>query len=301
MKFGEYLPLWKDGCRLNVSDGWRLTQDRMLILHILPHIEHLSLAKITPQHISVIFQAGRLKGHNPSTLKQTYLLLSKIFNDAVEFFEFIEKSPVKKKFHCPKLQKKEAKFLTPEDAEKLMEYAKFHWSIQAITIQLFIGLRVGEMIALKWKDIDFKDRTILIRSKWNRKTKVIDLFPKNKKQARIPFTGKIELFLKELKRTMKPGDNDFVCPGPDAKTMLSYHSYQKAIVYLCKGAGIQRVSSHAFRHTCSALWVRQGATRKDIQLLLNHDSEVSTEVYMHDDNERLRALAERVMGKKSSA
>jgi integrase len=300
MTFNEYVAIWKSDCRINVSDGWKLTQDAMLKNHVLPSLGKMRLDKIKSSDISALLSIGKNKGHKANTTKQTYLLLSKLFSDARDFHEFIDKSPVKKKYHCPKAEKMEAEYLSPEDAEKLMESSKYHWSIQAITIQLFIGLRVGEVIALKWKDIDFKERTILIRSKWNRKTKIIDEFPKNKRQVKQPFAGRIEEFLKDLKETVDPAPNDFVCPGPDSKTMMSYHSYQKAIVYLCKDAKVPRVSSHAFRHTCSTLWVRQGATSLDVQLLLNHESLLSTKTYLHDDNFRLRELAERVM-KKASA
>jgi integrase len=294
MNFFEYVDQWKSSCRFNVGDGWRQTQDRMLEIHVLPFIGSLALKEITPFHISKIFEAGKQKNHKANTAKQTYLLLSKIFNDAINFFEYIEKSPVRKAFHRPKADKKEARYLTPEEAVILTEYAKYHWSIQAIVIQLFVGLRVGEVMALKWKDIDFDRGLILIRSKYNRKTKKIES-PKNKRESFVPIAGDIEQFLKDLKETMHPSDGDFVCAGPDAVQMMSYHSYQKAIIYLCKGAGIKRVSSHAFRHTCSVLWVRQGATTHDMQNLLNHESIASTMQYMHGDNIRLRDLANRVM------
>lgn len=293
--FADYVIEWKEHCRVNVSEGWRMTQDRMLENHILPYIGKLQLNKITPQHISIIMTAGVNKGHKPATLKQTYLLLSKIFNDALHFFEYLEKSPIRKRFHSPKVQRVEAEFLSHEDAEKLMEHAKYHWCIQAIVIQIFIGLRAGEVIALRWRDVDFENNLLNIRSKWNKKTKKIDDFTKNKKQVLRPFAGRVRSFLIDLKETMQPSENDFVCPGPDAKKMMSYHSYQKAIVYLCEGAKIKRISSHAFRHTCSTIWVREGATTDDIKLLLNHEHINSTKTYMHDDLFRLKELASRVM------
>lgn len=303
MTLADYVHLWKSDCRINVSDGWKMTQDRMLEIHILPIIGHLELDKIKAADVTRVLEFGKSKKHKANTLKQTYLLLSKIFNDAIHFHEFIDvgKSPVKKKFHCPKAETAEAEYLHPDDAEKLIEHAKYHWSIQAITIQLFIGLRVGEVIGLKWKDVCFKTNMIHIRSKWNRKTKVIDEFPKNKRQIKLPFADRVEDFLNDLYRTMKPNLSDFVCPGPDARKMMSYHSYQKAIIYLCKQAGVKRVSSHAFRHTCALLWQNAGASPYDVQSLLNHESLKSTDFYLHGENIRLRSLAVSVMKRKQIA
>jgi len=294
MLFSEYAEEWKRDARLNVSDGWKKTQDMMLREHIIPYLGNKELTEIGHLCISKTLSAGISKGHAPNTVKQTYLLLSKMFNDAV-FFGHREKSPVVRRLHFPKAPKKERPYLLPDEAQKLIEYAKYHWSIQAIVIQIFLGLRAGEVIGLKWRSICFETSTLRVVEKWNRKTKTIDQYTKNKKDLVIPFSGKIRDFLLDLKKTMNPSDDDFVCAGPDGRTMMSYLSYQKAIIYLCKGAGIKRVSSHAFRHTCSTLWRRAGASNLDIQQLLNHEDEESTKTYIHDDFLRLRKIADDVM------
>lgn len=288
--------MWKKHCRLNVSDGWKISQDSMIKLHIMPYLSENNFSEINAIDISKVIGASKLK-HSPNMTKQIYLLLSKMFKDSVKL-NIRKDSPVFSNFHCPKSKTKEAIYLIDNELEKLIEYSKYHWSIQAIVIQAYIGLRVGEVTGLQWKDIDFKSKTIHIRQKRNRKTKVFDQYTKNGKQFRVPIRGSLISFLRDVRKTMDPGPDDFVCSGPDGKSFMSYHSYQKALIYLCKGAGIKRISSHGFRHTCSGIWVNQGASTEDIKILFNHDSIVSTKTYMHNTNLHLQKIAGEVMKRK---
>jgi integrase len=305
VKFSEYVQKWKDSARLNVSEGWKQSQDMMLELHISPAVvfetefikltfAEIELTEIKPEHITKVLEASRAKGHKPNTTKQIYLLLSKLFNDAHDFFDLITRSPVRAAHHSPRVPKKEAPYLKPDEMDRLIQFAKYHWAIQAIVIQSFLGLRIGEAIGLKWNAVCFDTMSIYVFRKWNKKTQKIDDFTKNLTPYRVPFAGNVAEFLHDVYRTLKPRQDDFVCPGPSGG-MMSYNSYQKALRYLCKGAGVPVVSSHAFRHSCSARWKRAGATLDDRQMLFNHDDGATTKIYDHDDYFRLQELAAKVM------
>lgn len=304
MNFREYAEEWKEVSRLNTSDGWKITQNQMLGDHIFPikvrdelrRFEELPIEQITPIDVSRIINHSKKAGHSGNTTKQIYLLLSKMFNDAVQFFEYIKESPIRKKYHAPKVETKEQRFLRVAQTETLLFHAKNHWAKEAVYIQLFVGLRVSEVIALRWKDIDFDRQCIFIRSAYKRKIKMIEEFPKNGKQIWVPLKGRLLSFLKEIQRERKPRPGDFVCRSHGGQ-MLSYQAYQKTLKILCARAGVTSISSHGLRHSCSHMWRTKGkATREDIQELFNHKSISSTETYIHEPEQKISEVAILAMG-----
>lgn len=296
--FVEYVKKWKQSARLSVSDGWQITQDKRLELHILPFIGHLELESISPEDISRVLNASKDLGHKPATTMQVYLLLSKMFNDAIHLFELRSTSPIRKTYHKPKLVKKESRFLKAIEVEILLSYVtdQKHWARIPIYIQCLVGVRVGEVIALKWKDVDFEKEEILICAKYNKALKRIDEFTKNGQPLRVPMKGALRDVLKaEFLRT-NPKLNDFVCRSINGG-MMSYNSYQKVLKLVCQKAGVGLMHTHGLRHSCTELWITEGANEKDVGRLLNHEWEATTKNYIHRSDERLNAMAAKVMAR----
>ena len=294
MTFEEYVSEWKTLCRTNVSDGWKIAQDQMLNDHILPYLARQKIDSINPQHISVVINQIKMRGHAATTTKQIFLLLNKMFNDAVSFFEIIDKSPIRKRFHCPKIEHKESLFLKKSQIEHLLRVSEGHWAYMAILIQSLVGLRASEVMALKWKDIDFEKHSIFIRSAYKRRVKRIDEFPKNGRQIRVPLYGKLYAALIADYRKREPSQEEFVCTRADGDGMMLYNSYEKALKNICRKANLPNINSHALRHSCTELWVQSGANQEDLRRLLNHKAYQSTEVYIHRTDERLDRLAKEV-------
>src|SRR4051812_23412115 len=122
MNFEEYIIEWKKLTRLKAGDGWKMCQDQIIRDHILPYLHGRDVRDITHSHISEVLNIGKLKGHSQNTQRKIYNTMSKIFNDAVDFFEIIQKSPVKKKFHRPILDPIENPSIDFEQSIVVLEY-----------------------------------------------------------------------------------------------------------------------------------------------------------------------------------
>jgi len=294
MSFSSYVIRWKTECRLTVSEGWKITQDQMLRDHIEPILGQILLQEVAPVHISKVMSFCQSKNLSNATQKQVYLLLNKMFNDAVIFFEYIEKSPVRRLYHKPKHVPSKRLFLKPSIAWEFLAVMTEdrRWGV-AVWLQVVAGLRVSEVQGLKWKDIDFDGDTILIERIYNRKTKKIQPYTKNRTHHKIPIPPILKSVLKRHRARL----NDFVCSGDGGK-MLSYNSYQKALRRITLKLCGEALSTHELRHTCSELWIDVGASMEDIRRLLNHCNLESTRVYIHETENRLQNLSMLVSSKK---
>lgn len=283
-------------CRLNVSKDWRVTQDQIIRDHVIPYLCNREMDEIKPPHISKVLEQSKLRGHSARTTRHVYTLLRQMFFDAVEFFEIIQKSPVKQKYHRPKVPKYKAKFLPRELAWILLEAVSDTPFACGVWIQTLTGLRVGEMLPLKWSDIDFDTAQIHVTKIYKKTSKLIQNYTKNKTQHSVPMPPDLMAFL----RKRKGRGEDLVMPNSLGE-VTCYYVYRRALRRICDRLKLPARSTHGLRHTCSALWRQSGAGLDDVKELFNHASLISTESYDHFPKSRLTELAVQVTKKKQTA
>lgn len=145
--------------------------------------------------------------------------------------------------------------------------------------------RVNEINKLTWDDVDFKERTITLRT---RKKKGGIETPRL-----IPMSKTVRKILK-LRYESKPQDMKFVF----------YHEYYSAIAHdcvigpykdrkrfmktLCEEAGVKYFRFHGIRHSAASYLNKQGIPLSAIQMLLGHEKLTTTQIYLHDSPESLR-------------
>jgi integrase len=150
----------------------------------------------------------------------------------------------------------------------------------------------GAAQALWWKAIDFEGSQILIRATFNKKLRVLQDQPKQGDWGRAPMPAPLIEFLAE--RSKGRGPEDFVAPNINGG-MLSYESFvTRVLPGFCKRAGVKRITPHELRHSCTELYVQEGASAEDLRRLLNHKSLSATIRYMHRTDERLLGISSRI-------
>lgn len=289
MLFKDYWLLWEKECRFNVSEGWKMSQNQAWRDYVLPYIGDHKLISITSRDINnVLIEAA--KKLQPGSVLHIYNLLHKMFFNAVDHFEFIDKNPVKRKFR-PFVQYKERSFLEPDQVWDLLFYARNHYLAPAIWIMALTGLRAGEVCALKWDSVDFERRQILIRSTWNKKIRKLQDYPKGKKWTRVPMP---EPLLDLLKGYRDHRDQcEFVCQSIDSG-FLQYEQLLYQLKKLCKQAEIPVITPHELRHSTAELYFNQSASIEDVRKLFNHQDATTTKLYVHRTDSRLQAIADQI-------
>lgn len=284
MLFCDYILEWSESATLGVSKGWHQCQLQIIRDHINPILGKLCLSKITPSDISKVIQASKDKGHSENQQRKIYNVLSKIFKDAKEFHDYIEKSPVRKAHHRPKVGDVERHFMEPEQSELVLQRSMFDKLYSsAIWIQLLTGLRVSEVQALTWDQLDFDGNCINVNKAYNRHLKRIQPYTKNKTKYRVPMIPRLAAF---LKKKMAKSESKFVNPNAEGG-MMSHKSYDDYIKRLQLEMKLPISSSHGLRHSAARMYSAKGCSDELLQILLGHKSIASTKVYTHHETDDL--------------
>lgn len=197
---------------------------------------------------------------------------------------------------------KKPKSLSPKDQEILVKYIMAnptHASI-GILLTLCTGLRIGELCALKFSDIDFENHVINISRTlqrimvWNESgdenyTKVIETSPKSRSSRRtIPLYGFVEKWLKNASKIANPdyyiltGNTKFIEPR-------TFRNYYKGVI---TEAGVQNIKFHGLRHTFATRLITSNVDFKTVSEILGHgDISMTLNIYSHPDENQKRSSA----------
>ena len=201
----------------------------------------------------------------------------------------------------PKENKKEMRVLSSEEQRRFAAFLMVEPDVFkiGILISLVTGLRIGEICALRWRDVSFRDKTIRITSTMQRikntdqnaetKTKIVIKDPKSDASERvIPIT---EFGLSLFRMLYHPGctANSFVLTCREDKyiepRVLQYHMG----VY-CKECGLQDVHFHTLRHSFATRFVEIGCDIKSLSEILGHsNTKITLDRYVHSSLELKRA------------
>ena len=288
--FSTYFEQWfetrKGG---NVTPGWLGTQLQMFHSFVEPYCGKVPIAQIRPEHVAIVISKLKALGRSPQLQLHVYNLLHKMFQDAIELFRILDNSPVLRSLK-PKVPHKEAGYLDPHTARNFLQSIEGHTYELAFWLNLVLGLRVGELQALRWEDIDLRNSTAVIRRTFARKENIFRDFPKGKRQRRIPIPGEL---LERLMEARERADSEFIVRTP-GKRFLDYSHYRAQLKKVCRGLGLTKIGSHSLRHSSSELYMESGASRDDLRMLFGHSSSRITDTYVHDKGSRLEAVARNI-------
>jgi len=282
----EFWEHWSANCRHRVSDGWKYTQNQMYRDYIKPLLGHYQLASINGADISQVFTYVKKTGRSAQTILHVYNLLNKILSDACNEYDYISKNPVKRS-HKPDLPRKEASYLKPDEAAIFLRFVKNKPFGMAFWLQIFCGLRIGEVQVLQWKNVDFERKVIAIRATYCRKTDSIQDYPKGRKWHYTAIPGELYDYLLE---EYKNKNSEYVVSSSDG-SILCYYQYYNDLKRYCRKLKLERsISTHSLRHSTSLIYQMCGATRDDLQALFAHSSGKVTDRYIHDFDFRMQNI-----------
>src|SRR5690606_31032047 len=120
MTLREYWEQFARERRSHVSGGWKKSQDQMARDYILPVLGSRKLQDVRPRDIGDALNLAFAKGLQPQSVQHVYNLLHKLFEDAIEYYEYLGRNPVLKR-DKPRARRTERRFLTPRESWKLLE------------------------------------------------------------------------------------------------------------------------------------------------------------------------------------
>ncbi|MBW2573836.1 MAG: tyrosine-type recombinase/integrase family protein [Deltaproteobacteria bacterium] len=185
---------WKESTRENYENNLRI--------HILPHFGSVPVNEIKRKDLKAFFDKRYSEGLNLNTIKLIRAPINGILSYAVEL-ELIESNPLRDLVLKYKKKKFEIDPLTESESHLLLEKAKTFMDgayYSGILCALRTGMRIGEMQALKWSDIDFDSRQIEVKRSY-RRGRMTDT--KNHKRRRVDMTLHLAETLREHRTAQK--------------------------------------------------------------------------------------------------
>lgn len=266
--------------------------DSLLKKHITPVLGGRTLTEIAPMHVERLLQSKSKL--SPKTRRNIVVLLQGIFSLA-EDDDLVEKSPVRDK-HKPVVPKREKPVWNPEQVRAII--ASVPERFRALfTCAALTGARLGELLGLQWRHIDFDGRKLRIeQSLWHGRL----LDPKTKGSFRTVLFGEAlgKALTNHLQNSQHIGPEDFAFSKPDGST-LNPDVLRRDVLYpVLDRLGIPRSSRsagfHTFRHSVGSFINTQTGNLKLAQKLLGHSNLSTTaDIYTHttQESEREAALA----------
>lgn len=249
------------------------------------------LTDVKPIHCQKIFSDMADEGYKTTTIYQTRIALYNMFEFARENDVLIA-NPCKKSLKSDMgkpSDKKEA--LTIDVQKKFLEAVVGYSYENQYRFVLQTGLCTGELIGLKWSDIDFENRTMKIERTMEYRYKVGEWRvgpPKSKSGYRtIPLTDEAIRILenqrsknKSLKLVpMEWKDIVFLCRKG---TPVKNSTYDTGLFKYCDRVGIPRFSMHVLRHTFATRCIEGGMKPKTLQKILGHSNiGITMNLYVH--------------------
>ena len=253
-------------------------------------IGKMVLSDVKPMHCQNVLNKMK-DDYKTSTIYQTRITLYCMFADAVEN-DVINKNPVTKavKYNIGKEPKK-VRALSIEEQKKFLETAINSSNYNQYAFILQTGLRTGELIGLKWSDIDFDKKVIRIQRSMEYRYSAGEWRigePKSKSGYReIPLTEEAITILKNQKeklRKIKIIDlqfSEFVFLSRKGEPTKN-SAYDTTLFKLCDKADIDRFSMHVLRHTMATRCIEGGMRPKTLQVILGHSNVgITMNLYVH--------------------
>lgn len=253
--------------------------------------------------INELMESGGKNGGGISakTATDLVIMMKSIFKYGEAEYELAD--PMKN-VSAPKHESAEIEVFSVEDIMKIRFAAICSDTSElGILLCLYTGLRIGEICALQWGDIDLTANVIKVRKTITRisnpngdspKTVVIIDTPKSRKSVReIPVpTFMLSVLAKQIKYHQ---DSDYFLTGTQKYTEpRSYSSRYKTFL---KRIGVSYKNFHVLRHTFATECIRQGVDVKSVSELLGHSSvKITLEKYVHSDMDMKRRQLERLYG-----
>lgn len=248
-------------------------------------IGHFSMKAIAPFHLEKLKRDMAAGGQSPRSVEYALSVVRQIFNTARRLGVFEGENPTAKvKF--PKPDNGRMRFLTHEEADKLLEALKAKSAdVHDMTVlSLFAGLRFGEIASLTWQDVDLGRGVLTIRDA--------------KAGSRYAFLTEQAAEMLGNRPQGKP--SDYVFHGRKGKLDYISVTFARTVDDLKLNDGIDdprlKICYHTCRHSYASWLIDQGADLYTVQKLLGHKTNIMTQRYAHLSENRLKDAA-KALGK----
>lgn len=264
--------------------------------------------------INNLYRSGRIKKESSSrgdglsarTVKYVQGILQQSLNQAIQAKLIAYNPASSQSIKLPKQQKPDIQPLYTEQARAFLQTIKDNWLYSLYLTDISTGLRRGELLGLKWQDIDFQGKTATIKRSLIQIGSVVEIQEsvKTKTSRRVvSLTDDVLVEMKRLRRRQAQDklclgeayqNNDFVFCWQDGRPLrpdYAYHHFKK----LLKEQNLPTCRFHDLRHSFSTIMLEQGVDLQTVSTMLGHNSiSITADIYTHVRQEIKAKAADKI-------
>jgi integrase len=273
-------------------------------IHIVPAIGKIKLAKLTRVEVQrMLDEVSSKPGIGPRSVQNVRAVVRNALNTAIDW-EMIDTNPARYT-HIAKVPRTERAALTFAQGKILLNQVKGDPFEALYVLAVICGVRRGELLGLRWSDIDFEKREIRIRQQVvvaGRRSTITGLKTEGSRRN-MPMLSIVEDALRRRRELLDlerqfAGDqwqeHDLVFPSRTGKPYPPNNLYKKYKAHL-NAAGLPDRTFHSLRHTAASFMVSMNVHPKVAAKILGHtDIKTTMEIYSHAQQDDMREALELV-------
>lgn len=305
---GVFLRQWLDDVMKPVMrpTGWR-SYDAYVRTHLIATIGNVPLQKLTPQQVLRVLSHMTERGYPPPTVRRVRVLLKAALDQAVEWG--MVSNNVALRLKTPPGSHPERPLLTIEEIRALLRVALSTQDGTLILVSLVLGLRQGELLGLKWSDVDWEQARLRVERTLSEQRGDQPVFHQTKTKAGrrdLPLPSLVVDALRaqrrdQLTNRLKAGgswqEHGLIFTTANGAPLRA-GSLRERFARLCRAAGIEEgMHWHDLRHATATMLVEAGVdTRTAMEILGHRDLKTTELVYRHARQGTIRQAMDTLAG-----
>lgn len=292
-KVGEYLDFW-----LEHEKRRPLTRQRhegVVRLHIKPFLGNQRLSSLTVRTVQDFLDVLLAEGRTVATVHQTRKVLSAALTFAMRQ-EVIARNPARL-VELPRYKSKEAKHWQPDETIAFLDAARTDPLYPVFILLALYGLRIGEALGIRWRDIDFEQDVLRIRQQVQRiggELRQVELKTESSERDEPLLARAREALLQhrlhqECARTAAgedwqgTGDNNELAFTTRTGRPLEARNVARSFTRICEQHELHLITLHGMRHSNATAQKILAVHPRDAQAILGHGDIRTTGIYQHVD------------------
>jgi integrase len=290
---GEYLDQWlSDSVRSTVRTSTFERHEAIIRLHIKPTLGHVGLKKLTPAHVRGLYREKLDSGLAPATVRKIHSTLHKALFQALSDGLVPRNAAT---VEAPRPTPEEIHPLSEDEARTFLKTAQASGDRfePLYVLAISTGLRRGELLGLRWDDVDLEHGTLrvgraLVRerghytlgeTKTRRGRRQINLTPRTVNALRVHRKKQLE---EKMRRADLYKDHGLIFASGVGTLVHPENMVKRSFKPLLEKSGLPEIRFHDLRHTCATLLLGRGVHPKLVQELLGHATIAMTlDTYSH--------------------
>jgi integrase len=296
MTVSAWLDQWLDGldATAKLKASTRRSYREVVDLYVRPHLGHIRLARLTPEDVEKMGRTLSEAGKSGNTQRLARTILRRALGQA-ERRGYVARNVVALT-DAPAVKVDERPVLTPEQAKQLFDALHDDRLLPLYVVAIHTGLRQGELLALRWSDVDLGAGTLTVTGTLDRKIRQRTDPKTDKSRRNVPLTPQAmeALQVHQVRQNLEgtQGSDDLVFTSARG-TALYDSNIRKHWHRVSANLGLASMPWHNLRHSAATIMLAQGVPIEVVSRVFGHASiRITADIYGHVSPETNRHAAD---------